>query len=805
MILPLKRISLGVVVFATSFAALAQETGLVLEEIVVTAQKRVESLIEVPVAVSVVSGAVLEQAQIRDITGLQQLAPSLVVNGSTGSTQQIISIRGIGTAGQNTGLEQSVGVFIDGVYRGRVGAAMGDYVDVEQIEILRGPQSTLFGKNTSAGVISVKTRKPEHEFGGIVEAAAGDFGMTQLRASITGPLSDSLAFRLSGAYNSRDGVITDVLDGREYNDRDRISFRGQLLWDIGDSTFLRLIGDYAEIKDVCCSAPAVFAGRSSPIAEALGGGPGSLPGGGPNAEVDTFQRIGASTPGQTFDNGTEDSGVSAELVHEFSATELTIIGASRSFEATTGIDADFQVMDLLSERAQDQDLEEWSLEIRLASAGAEDFDWMIGGFLFDQEILATDKLILGTQARAYADGLAQGAGASVAALEFLFGIPAGTMFANGTGTRNTFDYSASGFAVFTQGTWYINDRWSITGGLRYSDEEKDSSAVNTQADEPFSNSGIAYIGLGCNQPLPIASNFCPFQVFPAVDPYSVSFEDDNVSGTFNLSYDFSDTTSGYFRYGTGFKSGGINLSRNAGAQVPGDPTPDTQNPIFQSETVDSIELGLKTLVADGRAMINIAVFDQTLDDFQANSFDGLNFTVRNAAELEGTGVEIDYSWRATDSLTFSGGVVWQDLEYASYPTGSPTQAQIDADIDPPNQDLTGTKPNFVSDFALTGTIAWNQPVTDNLNFVFTTDYRYRTDYTTGQDLDPRTLQDDLLWVNASIGVEQADGNWSIQAWVKNATDEEVFNIVFDTPFQGASFNAFIDDPRTVGITGTIRF
>jgi len=239
------------------------------------------------------------------------------------------------------------------------------------------------------------------------------------------------------------------------------------------------------------------------------------------------------------------------------------------------------------------------------------------------------------------------------------------------------------------------------------------------------------------------------------------------------------------------------------ATVPGDPTPDTSNPIFNSETVESIELGLKALVADGRGMINIAVFDQTLDDFQANSFNGLSFTVRNAAKVKGSGIELDYSWRATDTLIFSGGAVWQDIEYASFPGASATPAQID--MSQSVQDLTGRKPNFVSDFVLTGTVAWTQPISGDMNLVFGTDYRYRTDYHTGQDLDPRSLQDDLLWINVSLGVEEADGKWAINAWVKNATDEEVYNVVFDTPFQAGSFHAFIEDPRMYGVTGTLRF
>lgn len=764
-----------------------------LEEIVVTAQKRTQSLIEVPVAITVVSGKALERGQIRDVIDLQQLAPSLVVNASTGSTQSIFTIRGIGTAGNNTGLEQSVGVFIDGVYRGRVGAAMSDYIDVEQIEILRGPQSTLFGKNTSAGIISVTTRKPEQEFGGIIEAAAGDFGMTQLRGSITGPLSDSLSFRLSGAYYERDGVIDDVLDSRDYNNRDRVSARLQLLWDITDNTSLRFIADYSDVKDECCAATPVFTGPTAAIAGALGG-PGSLPGA--FGENDPFERVGAATEAAPFDNGFEDGGFSAELNHEFESTTLTIIGASRFFETVTNIDADFQRMDLLNFRSQAQDLDETSLEIRLASTGSNTVDWVVGAFAFDQEIEATDDLLLGADARTYGDLLVQaatGGALSFPTLEAIFALPAGSIFANGTGTRNEFDYSSSGFAFFAQGTWNIDDQWSITGGLRYSDEEKDSTATNTLADEPFSQVPL---------PPPFAG-LAAFQVFPATDPYSVSFADDNISGTLNIAYNISDRTSAYLRYATGFKSGGINLSRNAGATVPGDPTPDTSNPIFESETVESIELGLKALVADGRGMINIAIFDQTLDDFQANSFDGLNFTVRNAAKVDGSGIEIDYSWRATDSLSFSGGVVWQDIEYASFPGASATADQIA--LGQNVQDLSGRKPNFVSDFLLTGTISWVQPISGDMNLVFGTDYRYRTKYHTAQDLDPKSLQDDLLWVNVSIGVEQADGKWAVNAWVKNATDEEVMNIGFDTPFQAGSFHAFIEDPRMYGVTGTLRF
>lgn len=790
-------LAVPLIVLALQAPGLAQEAGsLALEEIVVRAQKRVESLTEVPVAVSVVSGEELERAQVRDLTDLQQLAPTLVLNSTTGSTQTILTIRGIGTAGQNTGLEQSVGVFIDGVYRGRVGAAMSDLVDMEQVEVLRGPQSTLFGKNTSAGVISVTTRKPSYEFGGTVEAGIGDFGLTQLRGTVTGPLfGENVAYRLSASHQSHDGLVEDPRTGREYNNRDRLLVRGQLLWDIGDATSLRLIADYTDTNEQCCAAIQEFAGPAQGVI-ALLGGPGAVAG--LSGPLDPFTYEQAFTPGVDFDNSFIDGGVSLEFNHDFDGSTLTLIGSSRIYETMPRVDTDYQAADILSDRLQGQDLDESSFEVRLTSNGDGDVEWLIGAYAFDQNIFATDDLILGSQGRAYGDLLLQGAtgGAlSFPTLEGLFGLPAGSIYASGTGTRNTFDYTASGFAVFGQATWYIDDRWSVTAGLRYSDEEKDSSALNILANEPLSNIPL---------PPSLAALGGAFQLFPATAPYTSSFADDNVTGTFNVSYDVSDSLSTYLRYATGFKSGGINLSRNAGATVPGNPVANVGSTTFDSETVDSVEFGLKARLGDGRATINTALFSQTLEDFQANSFDGLSFTVRNAAEVKAQGLEIDYDWLISESFQIKGGAILQDITYESFPGASATNAQASAGM--PVQDLSGRTPNFVSDLTLTTSLIFNRPLTETINLVASADARYRSEFFTGQDLDPRSEQQSgLLVINASLGIENADGDWAVQAWVKNATDEEIYNVIFDSPFQAGSFHAFIDAPQTSGITATYRF
>ena len=783
-------VTASVISLAPAPADAQSSDALVLDEIVVTAQKRVESLNDVPVAVTALSGDGLERAQVRDIAELQQVAPTLVVNSTTGSATTILTIRGIGTAGNNTGLEQSVGVFIDGIYRGRIGAAMTDLIDIEQVEILRGPQSTLFGRNTSAGVVSINTRKPEFEWGGVTDLAIGDFGLTQVRGSVTGPLTDSIAFRLSGALYERDGTIEDLVDGREYNNRERISGRAQLLWDIADSTSLRVIADYTDTDDTCCIATQVFAGPLQPVVAGLGG-PGSVQ----NLAgfSDPFAYEGTGSVGRDFDNGFYDGGLSAELEHDFANVTMNVLGSYRVFEQHPDIDADFQRADIIGERIQAQDIEETTFEVRFASNNSENFEWLLGGFLFDQTIEASDTLLLGADGRAFGDTvlqvLSQGA-LNFAAVEGLFGLPAGSVFANGTGTRNTFDYETTGFAIFGQGTWYLNDRWSVTFGLRYSDEEKDNSAINTLNNEPLSNIALP----------PTLAALGGLQIFPGVDPYAASFSDDNVTGTFNVGYELTDDISTYFRYATGFKSGGINVSRNATGQVPGNLTANPNNAVFDSETVDSIELGIKARLAGGRANIYAALFSQTLDDFQANSFDGLNFTIRNAAEVQSNGLEVDFDVLISETLQFKGGAVWQDIEYDSFPGAS---APVSSPS--PVQDLSGRPPNFVSDFTFTGSLIYTQPLSSTLNLTASADMRYRTEYFTGQDLDPLTLQGDIFWLNASIGLEHPEGNWALQAWVKNATDEEVFNIVFDSSFQAGSYHAFIEDPRTAGITATFRF
>jgi len=774
-----------------------------LDEIIVTATKRPESLFDVPVAVTAYSSEQLQAAQVRDVRDLQIVAPTLVVNSSTGSTQTVFTIRGIGTPGQNTGLEQSVGVFIDGVYRGRPGAALGDLADVSQIEVLRGPQGTLFGRNTSGGVISVQTELPQFIPGGQIEASLGDYNYRQIRGTVTGPiLGDSVAGRLTATSQQRDGYVEDVISGGTYNDRSRWSVKGQLLWDISPSATLRLIADRSETDEVCCVAVPVFYGPAGAVISALGGvrrsGTAGTYGGVAGTFVDNSRYEVALNPAtQPVSDSSTDQGISGQLDWNLGSTDLTVIASRRTYETLPTIDADFTSLNLLTQTTG-QDIEEGSLEIRLASADPDArLEWLIGGFLFNQDIFADQELRYGTQFRAYLEAITPRVPIApnvtipiLTRLEQATGRPVGTFGAAGVAVNDDYDYQSRSAAVFGQATWNATERLEITGGLRYSREEK-SADYRIQSFDPLSQ--IQFVG-----PLAPFAALRTLQNFPAVNPFSTEFTDDDVSGTVSVGYELSDGVNLFARYARGYKSGGFNLSRTAAQTTPGNPVADPSRVVFNPETVDAFEAGGKFRFWDGRAQLNANVFFQTLDNYQTNAFDGTSFRIVNAAGLESKGLEWDYRIQLTDYIILDGGGTLQDAQYTDFTNASPTAGQIVAGRTV--QDLSGQTPNFVSDVLISGGITFAKPLNGSVGLRANLNYLYRSDYTTAQDLDPLSLQDGYILLNASLGLGTLDKAWGVEIWVRNLTDERIANIVFDTTYQAGSQSAFMEAPRTAGIT-----
>lgn len=794
--------------------AFAQE-GL-LEEVVVYAQKRGQSILEVPISVASYSADALDKAQVRDVGDLQQMDPSLSVNASSGGSESVFAIRGIGTAGNNAGLEQSVGVFIDGVYRGRPGSALSDYVDVESIEVLKGPQGTLFGRNTSAGVISVRTAKPSYETAGGIDVSAGDEGYFQTKAFATGALVDDvLAYRVSASYQEKDGYIHDENLNKDYNDRDRYSLRGQLLWDIDDTKSLRVIADYSESNELCCAGVPIFQGPTAGVIEAVGGS--TLPGqsgsyqGVPGNYIDSFDRDTLTNAG--VKNDMKDWGVSGEFNWEFSEMELTVIGSYRKFEDSAFNDADATDVAILTQDKQ-QDIDEQSLEIRLASTGSQTVDWMAGFFYFNQDIDYNHPLYFGDDTRAYYDTLFTAATAypMISLLELGLGVAPGTYMAPDDYTTTNTDYNSESMALFGQATWNATDKLSVTFGLRYSEEEK-SGKYQWEGDNPFADLSPAAIEFGLTNVIGAAGaalvtpEMEKLQFGAPYNDFTSKYDDDNVSGTVSVNYMWTDEFSTYARFAQGYKSGGLNMDRTAGGATGGNRSVDPDLPIFDPEEVSSYEIGLKSQWLDGRLQLNAALFYQTLEDFQANSFDGLSFTVRNAAEVEGKGLELDYAFRPNEHWLFSGGLVLQDIEYSDYKDASPTQAQKNSD--PTNraltQDLTGEQVVLTSDVNYSGVISYTTEIGSALQLTAGTSYSYRSEYFTAQDNDPISEQDAYWLFNLSVGLGAQDESWSVELWSKNVTDEEVYNIVYDAFSQANTYNAWVNEGRTFGITGRMRF
>jgi len=478
------------------------------EEIVVTAQRREQSVQDVPLSVGVVSAETLQESGIRDIVQLQTAVPSLAVQvNNPPSLSTSFRMRGIGTAGQNTGLEGAVGFFIDGIYRARSGTALGDIIDVERVEVLRGPQGTLFGKSTTAGAISIITQAPDtHEFGGQADLTIGNLDARAVRASVNIPLAEDVAaVRLSGGYNTREGLLTDVSSGRELNDRDRYNFRGQFLWMPSEAVSWRIVGDFAEADEVCCQAVPRF--PTALIADPIG---------------DRVTNINDDVP---VESSFQDRGVSSELSIETGIGTITSLTGYRRFDDVNVVDLDFRDSPSLNPiRDSRYNSETFTQELRLQNTaegflGAHSLEWLIGAF-YSQEDLERRELI--TQRNTFG-------GAPLAIPLF---------------DRERYQQSTDGWAVFAHGTLDVTDALSFTAGVRYNSESKDGSGT-VVADPGF------FLGDREN--------------------FVASREDEEITWTTSAQYRWTPDVMTYVTLSHGYKSGAINLDRGANpTAAPGD-------------------------------------------------------------------------------------------------------------------------------------------------------------------------------------------------------------------------------------------
>jgi iron complex outermembrane recepter protein len=798
-----------------------------LTEIIVTAQKREQNLQDVPISVMALSGQQLKDAGVTDIKNLQVMTPGLTTTSTTSENVTTVRIRGIGTVGDNPGLESSVGIVIDGVYRPRNGVGFGNLGEIDRVEVLEGPQGELFGKNNDAGIINIVTKRPSTTFGATGEITGGNFNDREASGSITGPVGDFSAFRLYAGYQKRDGFL-DVETGAgnfgdAVNNRNFYTVRGQYLITPGNDVSVLIIGDFSRRNEMCCQAAPVVAGPFAGIITALASNP--LLGGTagqpafPDTPSNPFNR--QSFANYPIEQQIWDRGFSAELDWNLGPAQLTSISAWRDNSVDAGNDPDYSDAALVQEPVNGNvvDFKQISEELRLAGK-TEGLNWLIGGFVGQELLNDTSTILADDQFDLYLGGVASAA-AGVSPPNFLLlpeltgNLPGHTFIPGVSGQADAYQQTEKSFALFTNETYALMEHLDLTAGLRYTHESKDETANYNSPDggsacgqllhAPPPSAGLPYVpalllGYGCST---------PFNSFFAGVTHGQSLSEDNLNATVKLAYRFTDDVMGYASWGNGTKAGGFNLARvtnpaaTASAANPLGPLAPVLDTEFPRETVNSFEIGVKSELAEKTVRINAAVFDQQFHDFQLNTFTGIVFVVSSLPEVNSKGAELSLDWLTPLSgLSISSGVVYADTEITNFGDALYLFA-------------TNRQNNRLSFSPLwSGVVsaAYQVPFSSSLALRISADEKYNSSYNTGSDLDPVKIQGGYGILNARIGIGAPDGKWAFEVWGQNLADKGYFQVAFDAPFQGEAipgFNnqidAFLGDPRTYGATLRVKF
>ena len=828
-------IQAGIIAALISNASLAQAPGDI-EEVVVMATKREQTLQEVPIAVSVVNSETIQQAQINDLIDLQASVPSLRVPQLQTTGTAYFVIRGFGNGANNPGIEPSVGVFIDGVYRSRSASALADLPNIERIEVLRGPQSTLFGKNASAGVINVVTAAPNMEsFGGSASLTYGNYNQLILKGDISGPISDTVGFSLAVNSHKRDGYFDNLALGTTLNDRDRWGVRGQLLFLPTDNVTLRFIADYDKLDEKCCGVANLLDGPTGLAIQAVGGN--QVPNQ-PFAYANYYD----------FDpsNKIENKGISLQADVDFdNDMKFTSITSYREQSRLDNSDVDFTSAKLINVNSGDTQLDTFTQEFRL-SQSLDSVDWMVGAYYFNEDVSYDNKLAYDSAFRPYADILANFGGVTQLeqTMQALGLLPPGQQFfAPGQGTLDYAGQDDETISLFGQADWQVTDRITLTGGLNYTKVDK-SAFVNQVNTDVFSSLDLQQVGFGAIfyqltglPPVPeyLAGNpaaaatalalsgvsctaetgpYCnpvldlqPLQFLPPFLAFPNSVEsgkskDDKVTWTARIAFQATDNINLYASAGTGFKATSWNLSRDSrpfASDIPalyaaglGVPNLTAGTRYAGPEETTVYELGFKGKW--DRTELNLAAFDQSIKGFQSNIFTGTGFSLANAGKQSTKGVEVDALWNPLDSLrlTFSG--TWLDPKYDSFEQGIGVNGP---------EDLSGTRPAGISRFSMATSGTWYFDL-GSLSAFLRGEYVYDSKVQVIENVPKDLASREVSMVNASFGLDFSNG-MEVMLWGRNLTDDQNLLSAFPAVAQLGSYSGYPNEPRTYGVTVRARF
>lgn len=845
--------------------AAAEEEEATGNDIIVTASKRETTLQDTPIAVSVTSAETIEQAQVRDLIDIQSLVPSLRVSQLQSSANTNFIIRGFGNGANNAGIEPSVGVFIDGVYRSRSAAQIGDLPNLRRVEVLRGPQSTLFGKNASAGIISVVTAEPSFDFEAGGEISYGNYGAFVAKLDATGPLSDTVAFSLAGNYNRRDGTVQDLALGRDVNTRNRYGIRGQLLFEPSDALKIRLIGDFDNINEVCCAVANVVAGPTTAIINALTGGRGLEPG------LPFSYQVRNNFPST---NDIDNYGFSGQIDYEFGALSLTSITAYREVRADTNQDSDFTSANLLGRNAQQLAINTFTQEIRLASDFDGPVNFLLGGYYFDESIDQHNQLNYGTQFRAYGNaliGAASGGALSVAILENTFGALEGNpakytnqFFANGQGFNENYTLSDTAYSLFGTVDFDVTDRLTFSGGFNYTHDSKDFATNNISTDvfsainldaaayAPFRNTllfqgGLAQqvgaaLGLGrsataaeigafaganaaafaaisagvtafanANQNNPAANplgGLRPLQFLPPFLNLPNSIEpgrtrDSDWSYSLRASYEVSDSISVYATYATGFKASSINLSRDSRPTAA-----DRARIVTAGFATTNLSTGTRSAGPENSTVLEFGVKGQ----FDSLAFNIAVFDQKVKGFQNNTFIGTGFSLVNAGSETVRG----VEFDASVSPIDPLTLTAAVTYLDPVYDsfvntgifvngvelNLTGRRPVNIPEWSVSLGGAYVHEFSSGTTLTARLDYHYDSKV---QIIETQpTITREINNFNGALILALENGV-ELSIWGRNLTNNHYLTTIFPSVAQSGSISGYPSIPRTYGVAARFRF
>ncbi|MBD9500796.1 TonB-dependent receptor [Pseudomonas sp. PDM17] len=724
-----------------------------LGKVTVTARRREEDSQKVPTPITVVGGETLETQRVYKVQDLQQILPSVNV-AFIHARQSSIAVRGIGNNPASDGLEGSAGVYLDNVYLGRPGMAVFDLLDIEQLELLRGPQGTLFGKNTTAGVLNISTRAPTFTPERSVEVSGGQDGYFQGKGSVSGALTDTLAGRVS-AYRTRDdGYIKNIHDDNTLNGGERQGIRGQLLFKPNEDFDLRWINDYNE-EDSSNGSMVVYgaADRFWQRAASVGASPVRDPDR-HKVNINARQHVSVHQGGSSVEANWNLNG----------GYKLTSISAYRYWHFTPANDEQLNVSAINNTGVEVHD-RQFSQEVRLASPTGGFFDYVLGAYAFNQNLgnktftsygPLADRYLLGTDLNAL----------------------------NNTYSKANGKIETDSFALFAQGTWHLTDKLDFTAGLRGTYEEKDAKVERF---DPVGGAPVTGVGAVVRR-----------NQLGAYDSGDLSLYSFAPSALLSLSYQFTDDLLGYASLSHGEKSGGVNLA------VASAPTAGADSLLVGPERANDAELGIKTTLFDNHLQLNTNLFWTGIHGYQATTLyqppgsTQLVSVLSNAGSVRSRGLEFEATALPVRGLTLNFNGSYNDVTYLSF-KDAPCPAEISTQPNAPATcDLTGDRVVGASKWIanLNGEYAWN--LDDGIRPYVTGSYSYRSEAEGTLDNSELSKIDGYGLANFSVGVRKdlGDGQLDASVWLKNAFDKDYYLAAFASI--NGSYTASVGQPRTLG-------